>query len=148
MRQISKWDYRFMDVARLVASWSKDPRCKVGAVIVKDRRILSTGYNGFPRGLSDSLEQYSDRQFKNSHVVHAETNAIYNSPIQPKSCSMYCTFAPCLNCSLAIIQAGVTEVICPTIVDGNWRANQEEAKAYMKEAKLSIVEIPEPEYMI
>lgn len=148
MRQPNKWDYRFMEIAKLVATWSKDPNTKVGSCIVKDRKILSTGYNGFPRGLSDTLEQYSDRKFKLDHVVHAETNAIYNSPIQPKGCTIYCTFAPCLNCSLAIIQAGITEVVCPTIFPGRWESLQSHAQEYMKEGGLAIVEILEPDYII
>ena len=143
-----KWDLRFLEVARLISTWSKDPRCKVGAVIVQDRTILSTGYNGFPKGLSDSLDLYGDRTYKNSHVVHAEANAIYSCPVKPEGCTIYCTFAPCLACSLAIIQSGISEVVCPEIRPGKWETNQKEACQYMMDAGLSIVQIREPEYSI
>jgi len=146
-----KWDHRFLEMAHLVANWSKDPRRKVGAVIVKDRLVLSCGYNGFPRGLSDSLDLYANREFKNQHVVHAEANAIYNCPVKPENATIYCTYAPCLACSLAIIQSGISTVVCPPInPDGNWSENQREAEYYMSHAGVRSIHLikPEPEYMI
>jgi len=71
---MSKWDSRFMDLARLVASWSKDPSTQVGAVIVdQDKRIVSTGFNGFPRCVNDSPV---DREVKLLRTIHAEENAL------------------------------------------------------------------------
>lgn len=148
MQQLDKWDYRFMEMAKLVSTWSKDPRCKVGAVIVKNRKILSTGYNGFPAGLSDDLSLYLDRRYKLEHVVHAEANAIFNSPIQPKGATLYCTFAPCLNCALAIIQSKIVRVVSPEIIEGSWQSNQLEAQYCMNHANVETAYIREPEYMI
>jgi dCMP deaminase len=66
-----KWDCRFLEMAELVGSWSKDPSTKVGAVIVdKDRRIVSTGYNGFPQGIADRSELLNDREKKYKLIVH------------------------------------------------------------------------------
>ena len=59
--QENKWDQRFIRVAREVSSWSKDPSKQIGAVIVKDKRILATGYNGFPKGIDDSADKYNNR---------------------------------------------------------------------------------------
>ena len=70
------WDKRFLDMARLVAAWSKDPSTQVGAVVVDpDYRVRGMGYNGFPAGIKDD-ERLHDRPAKHKLVVHAETNAI------------------------------------------------------------------------
>jgi dCMP deaminase len=76
---MNKWDERFVRIAQEVASWSKDPGTKVGAVLVNDKRILATGYNGFPSGISDSLERYMEREVKLAYTVHAEVNALLNA---------------------------------------------------------------------
>src|SRR6056297_1129882 len=78
---MNKWDERFLDMAELVATWSKDPSTKIGAVCVEpqSKRILSMGYNGFPRGIADLDWRYEDKEVKYSLVVHAEANAIYNA---------------------------------------------------------------------
>ena len=74
---MSKWDRRFLDLAAGMATWSKDMSTQVGAIIVdRDQRIVSSGYNGFPRGVVDSIERYQDRDTKYRMVVHAEINAI------------------------------------------------------------------------
>ena len=75
-----KWDKRFLRVAQEISTWSKDPSKQIGAVAVNsDRRILATGYNGFPKGIEDSPERYIDRTIKYDLVVHAEMNCIYNA---------------------------------------------------------------------
>ena len=80
---MEKWNKRFMEVADLqVAQWSKDHSTKVGAVIVKDGVILTTGYNGFPRGCNDDLEERHERPEKYQWVIHAETNSIINAARQ------------------------------------------------------------------
>lgn len=115
---LSKWDLRFIQVAQQVAEWSKDPGTKVGAVLVSDRRIIATGYNGFPQNISDSFERYADREVKLAYTVHAEVNAILNAAKNgsPTDCStLYVTFPPCVACSTAVIQAGVTRVVRPDL---------------------------------
>ena len=115
---LSKWDHRFIRIAREVAQWSKDPGTKVGAVLVADRRMIATGYNGFPQGINDSLERYVNRDVKIAYTVHAEVNAILNAAKNGSttdSSTLYVTFPPCVSCSTAVIQAGVTHVVCPDL---------------------------------
>lgn len=117
-QQFDKWDARFVKIAFEVSLWSKDPGTKVGAVLVADRRILATGYNGFPTHISDSLERYADREVKLSLTVHAEVNAILNAAkngATTDNSSLYVTFPPCVSCATAVIQAGITRVICPDL---------------------------------
>ncbi len=99
---LNKWDQRFLNVANEVADWSKDPGTCVGSVLVKDRRILATGYNGFPAGLDDSPERYANRELKLAYTVHAEVNALLNAAkngAETKGSTLYVTFPPCVSCS-------------------------------------------------
>ena len=111
------WDEYFMGVALLAAMRSKDPSTQVGACIVDDdNRILSTGYNGFPRGCSDDEFPW-ERQggfgdTKYPYVVHAELNAILNAGGKNLANSrIYVALFPCNECAKAIIQSGIKEVI-------------------------------------
>jgi dCMP deaminase len=109
---MSKWDQRFLDLAEHIAEWSHDPRTKVGAVIVDDqKRVVSMGYNGFPRGIKDSEERYNDRSIKHLFVCHAERNAFDNAPHSVEGCTMYVPLLPCNECAKSIIQNGITKVI-------------------------------------
>lgn len=113
-----KWDERFFRIAQEVASWSKDPGTKVGAVLVQDRRIIATGYNGFPQNISDQIERYENREIKLAFTVHAEVNSILNAAkngAQTDNSSLYVTFPPCVSCSAAVIQAGITKVVRPPL---------------------------------
>ena len=76
---IDKWDERFLKLAEQISTWSKDPSRKIGAIAVRDRKILATGYNGFPKGIEDSDDRYNNRELKYMYVVHAEMNCIYNA---------------------------------------------------------------------
>ena len=111
------WDEYFMGVALLAAERSKDPNTQVGACIVDgDRRILSTGYNGFPHGCSDDEFPWNrDEQIgetKYQFVVHAELNAILNARGKSLAGStLYVGLFPCNECAKAIIQSGVSEVV-------------------------------------
>lgn len=107
-----------MGVALLSAMRSKDPNTQVGACIVNDdNRIVSVGYNGFPRGCSDEVfpwERKADNQndTKYPFVCHAELNAILNSNgIGVKGSRIYVALFPCNECAKAIIQAGIKEII-------------------------------------
>lgn len=109
------WDEYFMSVALLAAMRSKDPNTQVGACIVsEDKKILSTGYNGFPCGCSDDEFPW-DREGKDTkypYVVHAELNAILNAGGKNlKDSKIYVALFPCNECAKAIIQAGIKEVI-------------------------------------
>jgi dCMP deaminase len=109
---MDKWTNRFMALAEEAASWSKDPDCQVGAVIVSpDKRLFTIGYNGFPIGVCDEYV-FTDKEDKLELTVHAEVNAIVNSRRDLSGWSMYCTKAPCLVCAKAMIQAGISQFYC------------------------------------
>lgn len=115
-----KWDKRYMDIARSVSLWSKDPSSRVGAVAVdSDGQILTTGYNGFPRGIEDHEDRYNNREVKYELIVHAEMNAIFNATYHGvclRGGTMYVSGLPCCNkCALGIIQTGIKRVV----MDGN-----------------------------
>lgn len=114
---MSKWDRRFLELAAHIAGWSKDPSTKVGCIIVgEDREIRSTGFNGFPRGIDDSLERLSNREQKYPLICHAEENAIMHAArigVSLKGCTAYVTWPPCTRCSRSLIQAGVDEIVYP-----------------------------------
>lgn len=112
------WDEYFMGVAILASQRSKDPNTQVGACIVNDdNKIMSVGYNGFPRGCSDDefpWERTADRDSntKYPYVCHAELNAILNSGGNSlNGCRIYVALFPCNECAKAIIQSGIKEVI-------------------------------------
>ena len=113
--QENKWDQRFIRVAREVSSWSKDPSKQIGAVIVKDKRILATGYNGFPKGIDDSADKYNNRELKYELVVHAEMNAIFNASfhgVSLKDTTIYVWGLPvCNECAKGIIQVGINRIV-------------------------------------
>ena len=109
------WDEYFMGVALLAAMRSKDPNTQVGACIVdKSHVILSTGYNGFPKGCSDDVFPWerTGEDTKYTYVVHAELNAILNSGGKDlRDAVLYVSLFPCNECAKAIIQSGISEVV-------------------------------------
>ena len=106
------WDKRMLDLASHVSSWSKDPNTKVGAVITyPDNRIVSMGYNGFPRGVKDLEERYKNRETKLKFVCHAERNALDNAEASVAGCNMYVTLQPCCDCTKSIIQKGIKRLV-------------------------------------
>jgi len=136
------WHQRFEQMAELVASWSKDPSTKVGAVVVDDRKIIrGIGFNGFPRGVDDCVERYEDRALKYKYIVHAEPNAILNANGSLLGCTLYCTLHPCSACAALIIQAGITTVICPSEVNPRWAEDQKLAAQMFTEARVQLMEI-------
>jgi dCMP deaminase len=108
------WHLRFLELAGRIATWSKDPSRGVGAVIVSSsKQIITTGFNGLPQGIADHPERLQ-RPVKYDLICHAELNAIVQcarNGVSPVGCTMYATFSPCVQCSLAIIQAGLVEVV-------------------------------------
>ena len=137
----SKWDNRFMDLAKHIATWSKDPSTQVGAIIVDDhKKVIGMGYNGFPRGIKDTEERLNDRPTKYSLVVHAELNAILNakldSPVSFVHNTLYCTLFPCSECAKAIIQAGIKTVVAPDWRVGNDDRGERWADAHLLSEKM------------
>lgn len=113
---MNKWDYNFLKLAEHISTWSKDPSKKIGAVVVdNNRRILSTGYNGFPRGIEDTPDKYLDREIKYKYIVHAEMNAIYNATyngVSLENSTLYVYGLPiCSECAKGIIQSGIKRVV-------------------------------------
>ncbi len=111
----NKWNERYMQMAKEVSLWSKDPNTKVGAVAVGSKgQILSQGFNGFPRGILDTSERLNDRETKYQYVVHAEMNVIYNatySGVSLDGAKLYVYGLPvCSECAKGIIQVGIKEV--------------------------------------
>ena len=107
------WDEYFMGIALLTAMRSKDPNSQVGACIVSpENKILSLGYNGMPMGCSDDEMPWEPLQTKYMYVCHAELNAILNSAHNNlKGARVYVTLFPCNECTKAIIQSGISEVV-------------------------------------
>ncbi len=110
------WDEYFMGVALLSAMRSKDPNTQVGACIVSpDKKIIGLGYNGLPKGCEDDEFPWEREgeflETKYPYVCHAELNAILNSTQSLKNCSIYVALFPCHECSKAIIQSGIREII-------------------------------------
>jgi dCMP deaminase len=115
------WDEYFIKHAMLVSEKSKDPSTKVGCVLVGgDNEILSTGFNGFSRGVDELIPERWDRPEKYKWVEHAERNAIYNAArngVRLKGARAYLNWEPipCTDCTRALIQSGIVEIIGPNI---------------------------------
>lgn len=114
MTSFINWKRRFLGLAEHIAQWSKDPSTKVGAVITtKDNRIISLGFNGFPRHVLDD-NRLNDRDLKYKIIIHAEMNAIHFSGYPLTDCVLYTwPMPPCSRCAASIIQVGIDKVIAP-----------------------------------
>jgi dCMP deaminase len=110
-----KWYRRFLALAAMVATWSKDPSTQCGAVIVTpDHRVVSLGYNGFPVGIEDRPEWLADRATRLRMIRHAEANALQFAAQNVRGCHLYVhPMPPCAQCASAIIQAGLARIVTP-----------------------------------
>lgn len=135
-----KWDNRFLVLAKLIGSWSKDPSTKVGAVIVDDKkRIVSVGYNGFPRGVEDSEKRLCNRQEKYDIIVHAEVNAIAFANKSVEGCTLYIDpFEPCSRCAGIIIQNGIKRVVSYKNKNDRWEKDFSISRKLLTEAGLIV----------
>ena len=109
-----KWQSRFMDLADLVASWSKDPSTQVGAVITSGKEVISLGFNGFATRTPDHDHYLDSREEKYPRTIHAEMNAILRMDKRyrpPHPLQIYVTHMPCVSCAAVILAAGITEVV-------------------------------------
>lgn len=137
----NKWDNRFMELAAHFAGWSKDPSTKVGAVVIDhDRRLVGSGYNGFPRGVLDIAERYEEKFVKYKMVVHAEANSILNAVNSVRDCSLYATKFPCTECAKLIIQQGISRVIAPPLADdgSTWAEDGKFSTQMFREAGIAV----------
>lgn len=131
-----------MELARHVATWSKDPEVRVGAVVTLGKRRVSLGFNGFPIGVLDTPERLDDKPMKRALMVHAEANAIMQAleAGSAREASIYSTRFPCTDCAKMIIQSGVWRVITPPPPDsGHWATDAQVARAMLVEAGVTVV---------
>lgn len=108
-----KWDRRYFLLAKRISFWSKDPKAKVGAVLLdKKGWPIALGYNGFPAGVEDNVEKLKDGKLKNEMIVHAEQNTLLCSGSRARRGALYVYGKPiCPRCAVLIIQAGVARVL-------------------------------------
>lgn len=142
-----EWDEYFIKIAEVVKLKSKDIFTQIGAVIVgKDKEIVSTGYNSFPRGISDKEDERQERPEKYFWFEHAERNAIYNAArigASTKGCTIYISSTlPCADCTRGIINAGIERVVCknvPATDQKKWEESFERSKTMLIEAGVEIL---------
>jgi dCMP deaminase len=145
MKHSLKWDKRFLHLAEVVASWSKDPSTQVGAVIVDaDKRIVSVGFNGFPRHMQDGAELYANREFKYSRIIHGEMNAILHARESLADMTLYTwPVLPCDRCAVHVIQSGIARVVaptCPAHMVERWGSSLAKTREFFREARVSFNE--------
>ena len=145
---MNKWHRRFLDLAKEIASWSKDPSTKCGAIIVSpDRRILATGYNGLPKGYDDYCLTSLVREEKYKRMVHAEMNAVLNAAkfgVKLEGATIYVYGLPiCCNCAKHISSVGINTVVVDSSVleHERWKRDWEISKEIFKEVNIKIVEV-------
>lgn len=142
-RDVLWWDKWFLGMAQYVSTASKDPSTKTGAVIVdKDKRIVSVGFNGFPKLIKDSDELLNNREQKYARIIHCEMNAILFSKSSLENCTLYTyPFLSCSRCAVHVIQSGITRVVAPSIpleLKDRWEKELELATNLFKEANIEI----------
>jgi dCMP deaminase len=149
-----KWDKYFLNIAENVKLKSKDRRTQIGAVIVgKDNEIVSTGYNSFPRGINDNVEERQIRPEKYYWIEHAERNAIYNAArigVSLRDTTMYLTCGiPCSDCTKGIISSGIKKIYCKvqdtTRNREHWDEHAKRSLQMFKESNVEIIFYDEKE---
>ena len=138
---MTRWDERFLELAKLVASWSKDPSTKVGAVITDGNRVVSLGFNGFPAGVTDDTTWMRDREMKLAMTLHAEENAILFAQRSLSGLTIYCTHHPCAHCAAKIVQVGLKRVVAPPPAEefaDRWHRELWVAQTLLDEGKIKL----------
>lgn len=109
---VTKWDLRWLSMARFVSNWSKDPRTKCGAIIARGKDFIALGYNGFPDCIEDKEEWLEDREIKLKLVTHCEINAFNSTKDDLVGCTLYTyPFPPCGVCAKFIASKGIKRVV-------------------------------------
>lgn len=135
-----KWDLRFLELAQLVAGWSKDPSTPCGAVIVdNDRNVVATGYNGFPAHMPDDPHLYADREQKYSRIIHCEMNALLRvRQAGARNCTLYTwPMLSCDRCAVHLLQAGIRRFVAPRTPGDKlerWGKTLDRSVRYIEEA--------------
>lgn len=143
-----EWVKRFIELADHIAEWSKDPKRKVGAVIIDDNKhILSTGYNGFPKGVDDGVSNRFEDPKKLLFTEHAERNAIYTAGrngVSLEGAKLFCTAFPCADCARGIIQSGIKWLYTTYPRKGSkWENHWKAAQEMFEEAGVEVVFVEE-----
>jgi len=151
---MDKWDARFLEITHTIANWSScyQENRKIGAIIVKNKRILTTGYNGAPAGVTSCVERGeclrrklnipSGTRHELCYAVHAEQNAIIQAAklgVSIDGATLYCTHQPCVLCAKMIVNAGIVRVVYS---DGY---PDEFSMEIFKESSVSVEKLPWPE---
>ena len=143
---VISWDEYFMGLDHLSALRSKDPNTQVGACIVdRDNKVVSIGYNGMPRGCDDHDFPWEREggflDTKYAFVVHAELNAILNSPRSVSGCTIYVSLFPCNECAKAIIQSGIRKIVYESDKYDGTEGNIA-SKKMLNEAGVELLQLP------
>jgi len=150
------WDEYFLKIAMLVSERSTCRRRAAGAVLVRDKKIISTGYNGAPAGMKDSLELgckrtelgiKSGEQKQICRAIHAEANAIIQAALHgvtTKNATLYSTTDPCITCAKMLINAGITKVV--SFQDRSDK--EDDFKLVFNEDGVEFIRLPQPETTI
>ena len=140
---MADWDARFLELAKLVSTWSKDPSTQVGAVITRGKFVVSLGFNGLPKGVTDSPGRLENREVKYRTIIHAEINAILTAKQDLEGCTIYLwPFMPCSQCGAAIVQAGIRRVVAPEAENDRWAESFKFTTEMFTEAGVELVVIP------
>jgi dCMP deaminase len=138
IKEASKWDIRFLELAKHVSEWSYDPSTKVGAVIAQNKFVVGIGFNGFPQGINDDIERYNDRELKYKMIVHAEVNALImagKEKCKGSTLYVYPTFSippVCQDCCKTLIQYGIKEIV------GYYPSREDEDRAERWKASIQL----------
>jgi len=135
-----KWDMRFLQLARFMASFSKDPSTQTGAAIIRpDRTVVSVGYNGLARGVQDSPERLNNREIKYKVICHCERNAIVFARQDVGGCTLYTwPFMSCAACAAIVIQAGIKRCVAPRNDNPRWQEDFKLAQQQFAEAGVTM----------
>lgn len=130
---VLKWDLRFLNLASLISTWSRDPSTKCGAVIVRpDKTVASVGYNGFPKDMYDDPEKYANKEEKYSRIVHCEMNALLHLNEDTRGYTLYTTALCCDRCAVHMLQAGISRFVAWVAPDyeSRWADSIKRTRSY------------------
>lgn len=142
---IKKWDLRFLQLAKFISGWSKDPSTQTGAVIVRpNKSICSVGFNGFPAAMVDNENYYNDRDEKYSRIVHCEMNAARFATEDLNGFTLYTyPFMSCDRCFVHMANYGIIRFVAPAASpdkEERWESAFARVRTYAEEMTLDLIE--------
>lgn len=142
---MTHWDLRFLEMARLVSTWSKDPSTRVGSVVADGKIIVSVGFNGFAQGVVDRPEWLADREIKLALTLHAESNSLNHAERPVDGCTIYTwPLPPCAHCAALIVQRRLGRVVtvAPSAEhQARWGTSFQLARTQFSDAGIAYLEI-------